>query len=204
MMGNTKKPAIRFKGFTGDWEERELSSVFCRIGDGLHGTPKCSDSGDAYFINGNNLRDGHIVITDDTKRVDSVDLSDDDRGLDTNTFLYSINGTIGNMAWYTGEKIMLGKSAAYLTPKNFHRLFSYYLIQSESVFNHFLNNLTGTTIRNLGLKTIRDTPVVVPGASEQEGIGHFFKLLDDTITLQQQKLKKLQNVKKSMLEKMFI
>lgn len=46
-------------------------------------------------------------------------------------------------------------------------------------------------------------PISVPSIEEQQKIGTFFKQLDDTITLHQRKLEKLQELKKGYLQKMF-
>ena len=98
---------------------------------------------------------GKIVINDQTKFVTSGQQSRADAELNENTMLMSINGTIGNLAWYRGEKLMPGKIAAYIEVKSFHKKFIYQLLQTHKIRNYFLNNLTGTTIKNLGLKTIR-------------------------------------------------
>ncbi|MCI5147160.1 MAG: hypothetical protein D3923_16940 [Candidatus Electrothrix sp. AR3] len=100
-------PAIRFEGFEGEWEEKEMSDCSSKIGDGLHGTPKYVDDSGIFFINGNNLISGSIFITNDTKQVHKKDQAENDKGLGLNTILMSINGTIGNLAWYRGEEVML-------------------------------------------------------------------------------------------------
>ena len=56
-------PKLRFPGFKGEWEKIKLGKLAEKIGDGLHGTPNYSDNGDVFFINGNNLVNGKIVIT---------------------------------------------------------------------------------------------------------------------------------------------
>jgi len=198
-----KVPELRFPGFTDDWEERKLSEGTSKIGDGLHGTPNYSDNGDVFFINGNNLVNGKIVITKETKLVTESNQSKDDKLLNMDTILMSINGTIGNLAWYNNERVMLGKSAAYLTVSNFDKKFIFSYLQTSTIKNYFLNNLTGTTIKNLGLKTIRDTTLFVPTLEEQQKIGSFFKHLDDTIALHQRKLDLLKEQKKGYLQKMF-
>ena len=198
-----KSPQLRFEGFTDDWEERKLSEGTSKIGDGLHGTPNYSDNGDVFFINGNNLVNGKIVITKETKLVTESNQSKDDKLLNMDTILMSINGTIGNLAWYNNERVMLGKSAAYLTVSNFDKKFIFSYLQTSTIKNYFLNNLTGTTIKNLGLKTIRDTTLFVPTLEEQQKIGSLFKQLDDTIALHQRKLDLLKEQKKGYLQKMF-
>ena len=115
----------------------------------------------------------------------------------------SINGTIGSLAWYRDEKVMLGKSVAYLTTEEFDRKFIYSILQAPKIVKHFNNNLTGTTIKNLGLKTIRDTVISLPSLPEQTAIGSFFQDIDQLISLQQHKLEVLKEQKKTYLKLLF-
>ena len=202
-MNEKKVPELRFKGFFDEWEQRKLSEGTSKIGDGLHGTPKYTYNGDVFFINGNNLVNGKIKITEETKLVTEFDQSKDDKALNTDTILMSINGTIGNLAWYNNEKVMLGKSTAYLIVSEFDKSFIYSYLQNSTVKNYFLNNLTGTTIKNLGLKTIRNTKLFLPIWEEQKKIGSFFKQLDNTIALHQRKLELLKQLKQAYLQQMF-
>ena len=204
-MDNKKNgiPKLRFPGFTGAWEQRKLGEGTLKIGDGLHGTPKYSTSGNVLFINGNNLINGKVVITSETKRVTSNEQSKDDKELNQNTILMSINGTIGSLAWYRNENLMLGKSVAYIEVSEFDKKFVYAYLQTTIVKFYFISSLTGTTIKNLGLKAIRETPLLIPNIEEQEKIGEFFQQLDSLIALHQRKLEHLQEQKKGLLQKMF-
>lgn len=200
-----KVPEIRFYGFTDDWEQRKFSEGVSEIGDGLHGTPIYCEDGNVYFINGNNLVDGKIVISAETKKVNECQQSTADKSLDDTTILMSINGTIGNLAYYSGERLMLGKSAAYIKVSEFDKRFVYAYLQAPSVQGYFMDSLTGTTIKNLGLKAIREMIMFIPqDVDEQKRIGKFFDYLDHLITLHQRKLEKLKNLKKACLKKMFI
>ena len=200
-----KAPEIRFNGFTDDWEQRKFSEGVSEIGDGLHGTPIYCEDGNVYFINGNNLVDGKIVISAETKKVNESQQSTADKSLDDTTILMSINGTIGNLAYYSGERLMLGKSAAYIKVSEFDKRFVYAYLQAPSVQGYFMDSLTGTTIKNLGLKAIREMIMFIPqDVDEQKRIGRFFDYLDNLITLHQRKLEKLENLKKSMLKQMFL
>ena len=200
-MGN--KPRIRFKGFTEDWEQRKLDELTMFIGDGLHGTPKYDENGSYYFINGNNLVDNKVSVTEETKKVAFEALGNDDRRLDSTAILMSINGTIGTLARYNNENIMLGKSVAYITPKNINRDFLFYQLQGNVIQSYFYKNLTGTTIKNLGLGTIKNTIVISTLSEEESTIGRFFYKLDQYITLHQCKLEKLKLTKKALLQKLF-
>lgn len=197
-------PKIRFDGYTDDWEQRKLEEVCSEIGDGLHSAPEYDDNGKSFFINGNNLINGHIVInSNETKRVSENTFEKNNKQLDDNTVLLSINGTIGNLAYYQGEPVMLGKSAAYLKANKIDKTFLYSLLQTTAVMNNFMLSLTGTTIKNLGLDAIKKTKISIPKLREQERIGLYFSQLDHLITLHQRKLEKLKKVKKSLLEHMF-
>ena len=196
----TRKPSYRFVGHTEPWEEKKLSDGISKIGDGIHGTPVYSEDGDCYFINGNNLVDGKIFLFPETKKVQSNQLTVSDTSLKKNTILMSINGTIGSLAWYRDEKVMLGKSVAYLTTEEFDRKFIYSILQTPKIVKHFNNNLTGTTIKNLGLKTIRETVISLPSLPEQTAIGSFFQDIDQLISLQQRKLEVLKEQKKTYLK----
>lgn len=197
-------PGVRFKGFTDAWEQRKLDELTIFIGDGLHGTPKYDENGSYYFINGNNLVDNKVSVTEETKKVPLEALGNDDRRLDSTAILMSINGTIGTLARYNNENIMLGKSVAYITPKNINRDFLFYQLQGNVIQSYFYKNLTGTTIKNLGLGTIKNTIVMSTLSEEESTIGRFFYKLDQYITLHQRKLERLQEVKKGLLQKMFV
>lgn len=197
-------PEVRFPGFTDAWEQRKLGEGTLKIGDGLHGTPKYSTSGNVLFINGNNLINGKVVITSETKRVTSNEQSKDDKELNQNTILMSINGTIGSLAWYRNENLMLGKSVAYIEVSEFDKKFVYAYLQTTKVKFYFISSLTGTTIKNLGLKAIRETPLLIPNIEEQEKIGEFFQQLDSLIALHQRKLDHLELMKKGLLQQMFV
>ena len=197
-------PEIRFKGFTDAWEQCKLDELTISIGDGLHGTPKYDENGSYYFINGNNLVDSKVSVTAETKKVAFEALSNDDRRLDSTSILMSINGTIGTLARYNNENIMLGKSVAYITPKNINRDFLFYQLQGNVIQSYFYKNLTGTTIKNLGLGTIKNAIVMSTLSEEESKIGQFFYKLDQFITLHQRKLDKLQEMKKGLLQKMFV
>ena len=145
-----------------DWQLIVLSNITTEIGDGIHSTPIYSTNGEYFFINGNNIHEGHIRITSDTKSANYSEFKNHKKNLGDKTLLLSINGTIGNLALYAGEPVFLGKSAAYLNVVcGVEKLFIYYYLQTAGVKRHFDDGLTGTTIKNLGLGTI----TAIPGGS---------------------------------------
>ncbi|WP_179108688.1 restriction endonuclease subunit S, partial [Rodentibacter genomosp. 2] len=95
------------------WTKVKLSEVTTILGDGLHGTPKYSHDGEYFFINGSNLSNGKIVTNDKDKKVSYQEYLKYKKDLNNRTILVSINGTLGNVALYNNEKVILGKSACY-------------------------------------------------------------------------------------------
>lgn len=89
---------------TTEWQETTLKNITSLLGDGLHGTPKYSEIGEFYFINGNNLNDGIIEIKNDTKRVDYIEYQKYKKDLNETTVLVSINGTLGKLLFIIMKK----------------------------------------------------------------------------------------------------
>lgn len=198
-------PQLRFSGFDGEWKKTSMAQATSKIGDGIHATPKYSEVGKISFINGNNLQNEKIVVNENTKKIDEMEFKKHNIYLNPTSILYSINGTIGNLAFYNHEKVLLGKSAAYLNIdiKDYNKYFVSLILRSNKVKKHFLGELTGTTIRNLSLKTIRETNFYSPTLLEQEKIADFFTLLNQKIEKQQEKVEKLEQIKKGMMQKVF-
>lgn len=150
------------------WDTPKLLHSTTAIGDGLHSTPKYQDRTGHFFINGNNLINGKVVIGASAKEVPKSEYTKHFIQLDNSSVLLSINGTIGNVAMYNGEQIILGKSAAYI--KCFDRLKRIYLtyyLQTTQIKRYFSLEATGTTIFNLSLNSIRQMKVCIPPPQEQ-------------------------------------
>lgn len=145
------------------WESKKLNTLVSKLGDGLHGTPEYSADGEYYFINGNNLNDGTISVSNKTKKVAAAEFDKYKKELNSNTMLVSINGTIGNVAFYNKEKIVLGKSACYFNVLDFvNKKYLYYILKSDYFFRYASDNATGSTIKNVSLKSMREFPVPYP------------------------------------------
>ena len=166
------------------WAWCRLGEISSELGDGIHGTPEYDVNGDYYFVNGNNLCNGKIIIKDDTKRVSQIEYNKYKKNLNQNTILVSINGTLGNIAFYNKENIILGKSACYfnLFEKQF-KDFMFFLLSSEYFKKYASENATGSTIKNVSLKTMRDFLVPLPTLNEQKKIVSAIKTIFNQITI---------------------
>jgi type I restriction enzyme S subunit len=201
-----KVPKYRFKEFEkdGEWVEKTLEYLTVKIGDGIHTTPKYDPSGDYFFVNGNNLTEGKIAVDEKTKRVSSEEFEIHKKDLTEKTIFLSINGTIGNLAFYNNEMVVLGKSACYITPsQKLNNVFLYYSLQSPRIINYFFSELTGSTIKNLSLKSIRETLICLPSTQEQQKIASCLSSLDAFITAQAEKIEQLKLHKKGLMQGLF-
>ena len=153
------------------WEAKILLNFCSAIGDGIHGTPEYADKSDNRFINGNNLKNGFIDITNDTKSVSSEEYEKYFIELNEGTILLSINGTLGNLAVFTGEKVVLGKSAAYINCKGKNRPYCYQFLKLENIQKKFWNIATGSTIKNLSLDSLKNLIIPFPG---DDLVEHYF------------------------------
>lgn len=165
-------------GWLGDvpehWELPKLIHQTSKIGDGLHSTPQYQDGTGYYFVNGNNLVNGQIVVSTTSKEVPEDEYKKHYIYLDKSSVLLSINGTIGNVARYNNEMVILGKSAAYMNCAD--SLLPEYLmmlLQSSQAHYYFDLEVTGTTIYNLSLNSIRQMRVCIPPKQEQLKIHEF-------------------------------
>ena len=172
MFGN---PITNEKG----WNVEELDSVCDAIGDGLHGTPEYDEDGKYPFINGNNLMNGVIEVTPSTKKVSEKTYKKYYIELTDNAILLSINGTLGKLAFYNGEEVMLGKSACYCNLKQkINREFVYGVMKTEAFTRFLERNATASTIKNVGLRAIRGFKLILPPEELQIKFVNFSRQID--------------------------
>ncbi len=198
----TLEPKLRFPEFEDDWKNFTLEQLTDKVGDGLHGTPEYVDNSDVYFINGNNIIGGKIVVNENSKKVSLETFIKNDKGLNSNSILISINGTIGNISRYNNEKIMLGKSVGYFNFKQ-SKDFYFQILQSNKIQDYFISELTGSTIQNLSLKTLRETTIYQPSIAEQTKIANFLSSVDEKLNLLKEKKSLLEDYKIGIMQSIF-
>lgn len=188
-----------------NWKTYKLEDLVTKLGDGIHGTPKYSKDGEYHFINGNNLIDGKIVIKPETKRVSKEEYLKHQRELNKRTLLVSINGTIGKTAYYRGEKVMLGKSACYFNVKeSVNKKFIKQVISSKYFIDYLESNYTGSVIKNVSLKSMRELPINLPPLQEQKSIASILSALDDKIELNLKMNKTLEEMAMALYKHWFV
>lgn len=199
-MENKKKPAIRFKGFCDDWEQRKLNEVV-NVYDGVHQTPDYKDSGVMFLSveNISTLKSEKYISEEAFQRDYKVYPQKGD-------ILMTRIGDVGTPnVVETTEKVAFYVSLALFKPTKINSYFLCNSIQSP-LFQKGLKDRTLVTAipQKINKDEIGKVNIILPTSSqEQQLIGEYFRNLDHLITLHQRKCDKLQLIKKSMLEKMF-
>jgi len=199
MAEKSKKPAIRFAGFTDAWEQRKLGEV-CDSYSG--GTPtvgiKEYYGGQIPFIRSAeiNSETTELFLTEEGLKSSSARL------IDTGNILYALYGATSGEVGRARLKGAINQAILAIIPNN--RYDSEYLVQwlrksKHRIIETYLQGGQG----NLSGAIVKELLVEFPTTEEQKEIGAYFEKLDNLITLHQRKYDKLVNVKKAMLEKMF-
>ncbi len=206
-----KNPEIRFKGFTDTWKQHKLSSVatmHARIGWQNLRTSEFLDSGNYYLITGTDFIDGKIDLK--TCHFVEKERYDQDKNIQikNGSILITKDGTLGKVAYVEGldkpATLNAGVFNVVIIDKNMEHKYLFQYLKAPFLMDYVGKRATGGTIKHLNQNILVDFPVIHPSYEEQAKIGAFFSKLDNLITLHQRKLKMLQNIKKSCLEKMFV
>ena len=190
-------PAIRFAGFTDDWEERKLGDLGLVAMNRRIYREQTTETGDVPFYKIGTFGgepDAYIsrgLFEEYKSKYPYPEVGD---------ILISASGSIGRTVVYTGkDEYFQDSNIVWL--KHDGRL-------DNSFLKHFYSlvkwhGLEGSTIKRLYNKNILDTEIMVPSPNEQKAVGSFFDRLNDLITLHQREHDKTVNIKKALLEKMF-
>ena len=195
MQEKTNKPALRFKGFDEDWEQRKLDELATFINGRAYSQDELLDNG-KYKV----LRVGNFY-TNDSWYYSDMEL-DDKYYANEGDLLYTWSATFGPHIWH-GEKVIYHYHIWKINlSDNLKKNFALQLLEQDKAA--ILSDKNGSTMVHITKMGMEKKKVIIPlNIEEQEKIGKFFSDLDRNITLHQRKYTKLVNIKKSMLEKMF-
>ena len=205
-------PKIRFAEFTNPWEQRKLSDVatmHARIGWQNLRTSEFLDSGDYMLITGTDFNDGAVNYS--TCHFVEKERYEQDKHIQikNGSILITKDGTLGKVAYVQGLSMPATLNAGVFNVeiKDETKVDNKYLFQylkAPFLMDYVDKKATGGTIKHLNQNILVDFPVVMPSKAEQEAIGVYFQQLDNLITLHQRKLDKLKQIKKALLNKMFV
>ena len=204
---DNKKPKLRFKGFTAPWEPRKLGDIAPLRGGFAFKSEEYTDTGIPIIRISNILSDG-TVGADFAYYAEQSD--DDVYTLYDGAALLAMSGaTTGKVSVLRAEnddKYYQNQRVGYFTRQDeYDYKFVSTMVRSSLFTNQLGAVLVAGAQPNVSAKEIDSFEFMIPTEiKEQTELGEFFSQLDNLITLHQRKLEKLKNIKKSMLERMFV
>ena len=201
-----KVPEIRFDGFTEDWEQRKLGDISSLITKGT--TPKDkSGTGEVNFIKVENIND----FSGDIVGMSKISLEEHQgylkrSQLQEGDILFSIAGTLGRVT--SVNKAILpantNQALSIIRLKEGNLEYVKTCLKGNVVADFIRRNPTIGAQPNLSLEQVSNLEIGIPSEAEQEKIGLYFSNLDHLITLHQRKCNELKEIKKYMLQNMFV
>ncbi len=200
-----KKPEIRFVGFTDDWEQRKIGEWGSFYYG--HSCPKWSITEDA---NTPCIRYGELY----TKFGAKIDKVFSYTNMPTDKLRFSKGTEVliprvgedpmdyNHCAWLSMPDIAIGEMISVFNTEQ-NPLFTATMFNA-TLQKEFAHRVEGGSVTNLYFEKLKNIDVLYPSLDEQEKIATFFEKIDNLITLHQRKLNLLKNIKKAMLEKMFV
>ena len=204
------EPEIRFEGFTDPWEQRKLGELLL-FQNGFNGSSESFGSGiplisvmdvlDDKFITHETVRGKARLNCEEASRycVEYGDVlfqrsseNQEDAGT-SNVYLdQHVSSAFGGF-------VIRGKKVGEYNP-----IFIKYLLGSPFIREQITHRAQGAQHINVSQDTLADVVLLMPSVREQEAVGLVFLHLDNLITLHQRKLELLRNIKKSLLDRMFV
>ena len=178
-------PEIRFKGFTDPWEQRKLGDLCVEFRSGeFISASDITETGEYPVFGGNGLRGFTDRFNHDGEY----------------TLIGRQGALCGNVNFAVGKSYFTEHAIAVRADKKNQTRFLYYLFSTMD-----LGQYSGQSAQpGLAVGNLVELKSTLPDKQEQEKISGVLTALDTLITLHQRKLEKLQNIKKSCLEKMFV
>ena len=193
-------PEIRFAGFTDPWEQRKLGELYKEVSeknDLTYGKDRIISVAHMYFNPVVYVTEDDYLKTYNVMRLGDIAFE----GNRSKNFAHGrlVENTIG-------DGIVSHVFKVFRPIQPFDLMYWKYSINNEKAMKDVLTRSTkaSTMMHELVAKDFLNEEIAVPSLEEQRQIGGFFDRLDSLITLHQRKLELLQNIKKSLLDKMFV
>ena len=206
MKKNNKTPKLRFSGYTDDWEQRKLGELV-EIGDIDHRMPETVADGIPYLMTGDFVGTNELNF-DGTKMISEEDYCQLSQKIkpEKGDILFARYASVGAARYIDfTRKFLISYSCAIIKKsKKINSKYLYHFITSDNAQQQIKLEINTGSQANIGIDSMKNHIVVsMPPLEEQTKIADALSNLDHLITLHQRKLEKLQNMKKSCLQKMF-
>ncbi|RFS27098.1 MULTISPECIES: restriction endonuclease subunit S [Acinetobacter] len=200
----SKRPEIRLKGFSGDWEKKKLENEV-EFFSGLTYSPNdITDKNGTLVLRSSNVHDNQIVtennvyVDNEAINVQNVEVGD--------IIVVVRNGSrnlIGKHA-VINEKMENTVIGAFMTGVKASNPYFINALFDTNLFDVAVSRNLGATINQITTAMFKEMEFSFPNEDEQIALGQFFQKIDETCLLLKQQLQTLKNLKQALLEKMFV
>lgn len=186
-------PEIRLNGFDGEWETKILSEVTnITMGQSPKSENYTDNPNDYILVQGNaDIKDKQVVprlwTTEVTKMAEIGDI------------ILTVRAPVGDIG-KTDYNVVIGRGVAAIKGNDF----IFYTLEKMKKTGFWNRFSTGSTFESISSNDIKEAIIQIPTLKEQQAIGTYFSNLDNLINSYQEKITKLETLKKKLLQDMFI
>lgn len=186
-------PEFRFEGFAGKWEEISIGDKFeVTMGQSPNSENYTTDINAMILVQGNaDLENGHVTPRIFTKEVTKTSKKGD--------ILMTVRAPVGTLA-VNEYDVVIGRGVCSIKGNTF----LYYSLTNMNLNNYWNRFSSGSTFESINSLDIKNASLKIPSLAEQQKIGNFFKNLDRQIETEEKLLVSYKQMKKSLLQKMFV
>jgi type I restriction-modification system specificty subunit len=186
-------PEIRLDGFEGEWENKKLYEVTnITMGQSPKSENYTDNPNDYILVQGNaDIKDKQVVprlwTTEVTKMAEIGDI------------ILTVRAPVGDIG-KTDFNVVIGRGVAAIKGNDF----IFYTLEKMKMTGFWNKFSTGSTFESISSNDIKEAIIQIPTLEEQRAIGSYFSNLDNLIAAHQEKISQLENLKKKLLQDMFI
>ena len=202
-----KVPEIRFPGFTSDWEQRKLGELV-NIGDIDHRMPRTVSKGIPYLMTGDFCGFNELNF-DNVKHISEEDYEQLSRKIkpEKGDILFARYASVGSVRYVDfTDRFLISYSCAIIKKGNkIDSKYLYHYLTSDAAQRQIKLEINTGTQANIGIESMKNKlQIMIPNSEEQGVITDYLDNLDNLITLHQQECDKYRELKKGLLQQMFI
>lgn len=202
-------PEVRFKGFTDAWEQCKLENLGT-LKNGMNFSKEAMGKG-YPFINLQNIFGSNVIDITKLEKAEATDSQLKDYNLQKGDVLFVRSSVklegVGEAALISEDLKDTTYSGFIIRFRDNYGLdynFKRFIFTTVLIRNQIMSQATNSANKNISQSVLMNLNLFIPTKDEQSKIGFIFSELDKCITLHQRKLDKLQEVKKGLLQKMFV
>lgn len=203
-----KRPKIRFGGYNDDWEETQLNDIGKKYTSLTGKTKEDFGHGEGRYITFTNILANPVALLEGVEKIEvdkrQNDVKNGDLFFNISSETYEEVG-MSSVWTYDKENYYLNSFCMGFRPSiELDSYFITYLLRSQAVRKQIMKLAQGISRINISQNKMLDIYLSIPSINEQRLIGSFFKNLDEKIQVSEEKITKIENFKKAMMDGLFV